>query len=243
MAKPIHLPTFDTNLTNSVEPVSGRKTDGWATNDIPTSANFNWLFAYIYLWIKWVDDGIWSCVSLEITTGDLTLNAGKIVADNNLSDHVLGPTQIDGNLTVNFDASVGGDLAVGDDLAVTGDLTVTGTANSIPLEALQTPTFQNSWVNAFSGGGGEDDGKYWKNPFGEVELKGVIAGGSTTSIAFTLPSGYRPPFQMRFPVLTATGATESEKVGAVTVNTNGTVAISYPSGTGTVYLNGIRFRV
>src|SRR6185295_3923351 len=74
MAKPTHIPTWDTDLTNATEPTSGLKSDGYATDDVPTSANINWLFAYIYLWLKWIDDGIWTAVSLALSS-DLTLNS------------------------------------------------------------------------------------------------------------------------------------------------------------------------
>lgn len=67
MAKPTHLPEFDDNLTNATEPVSGLKTDGYATNDVPTSSNLNWLFSYIWKWLNWVDAGFWECVNITVS--------------------------------------------------------------------------------------------------------------------------------------------------------------------------------
>jgi hypothetical protein len=51
------------------------------------------------------------------------------------------------------------------------------------------PTLINSWVNA---GGGFETAGYLKDPFGFVHIKGVISGGAATTVAFVLPTGYRP---------------------------------------------------
>lgn len=99
MAKPVKLPQWDTNLTNSVEPVSGRKTDGYATNDVPASSNLNFLFAYIYLWLKWVDDGVWTAVSL--------------VLSGTFSSRGITSTGIDGDGSIALVATPGGTFTGG----------------------------------------------------------------------------------------------------------------------------------
>jgi hypothetical protein len=54
MSKPTVLPTWDTDVTNITVPSSALLEDGWPYDDIPTAANFNWLFYYITQWIDWM---------------------------------------------------------------------------------------------------------------------------------------------------------------------------------------------
>lgn len=93
-----------------------------------------------------------------------------------------------------------------------------------------TPNFQNSWTNA---GGGLNTCAFYKNPFGEVRLKGSVTGG-TTGTVFTLPAGYRPPGKAVFIV------DANSFAGFVTVDTSGNVAIV--TGAGPVSLDGVSFR-
>jgi hypothetical protein len=63
-----------------------------------------------------------------------------------------------------------------------------------PMEALHyvggagEPAFTNSWVNTDA----NRPARFRKYPDGRVRLSGVIQGGASGSIAFTLPAGYRP---------------------------------------------------
>lgn len=63
-----------------------------------------------------------------------------------------------------------------------------------PMEALHyvggagEPAFTNSWVNTDA----NRPARFRKYPDGRVRLSGVIQGGASGSIAFTLPVGYRP---------------------------------------------------
>ena len=45
---------------------------------------------------------------------------------------------------------------------------------------------------------GDRHGEYRKNPWGNVELRGLIAGGTSDTVAFVLPEGYRPKDRMQF---------------------------------------------
>lgn len=98
MAKPAELPEWDTDQTNATEPTSDRKADGWATNDIPTSGNLNWLFLWIYRWIKWIYDGVWEAISLAVesltVSTSFTAGAFQLTADgqSRIVDNVAGPT-------------------------------------------------------------------------------------------------------------------------------------------------------
>lgn len=112
-------------------------------------------------------------------------------------------------------------------------------ANAAPIEtwrivgATDQPAFQNSWV-------------WWGNPYGTpgfalkndgwVMLKGVAKNGSgSTAIIYTLPEGYRPPFNMKFSII-------SNDVAAVLqIKANGEVNMSAGGSTSYVSLDGITF--
>lgn len=51
------LPTWDTNLTNTVALINGHKTDGFANNEVPTAGEINTLLAFLYLHCKYLNDG------------------------------------------------------------------------------------------------------------------------------------------------------------------------------------------
>ena len=86
-------------------------------------------------------------------------------------------------------------------------------------------TLINSWANV--GGNYANAGYRWNGRTGNVELQGSINTGSTGTIAFNLPAGYRPLNNSLFPVYG----------GTVQVTTAGDVII-----TGTdVAFNGISF--
>jgi hypothetical protein len=57
------------------------------------------------------------------------------------------------------------------------------------------PAFQNSWANF---GGAHAVAGFYMQPDGWVRLKGLVASGTSTSTIFTLPEGYRPPFNAVF---------------------------------------------
>jgi hypothetical protein len=64
-------------------------------------------------------------------------------------------------------------------------------------EAWITPTLLNSWVKYSDGT--TNDVEYFKDTLGFVHIKGRIVGGTSGSIAFLLPSGYRPAKSGIFP--------------------------------------------
>jgi hypothetical protein len=57
------------------------------------------------------------------------------------------------------------------------------------------PVLGGGWV-AF--GGGYPAPTYWRDADGVVHLEGVLAGGTLGTVAFTLPSGFRPVAQRDF---------------------------------------------
>jgi len=58
------------------------------------------------------------------------------------------------------------------------------------LPSWVAPSFQNSWTD-FSG---SYSAGYYLDPNGVVHLRGLITGGATNTVAFTLPAGYRPEY-------------------------------------------------
>lgn len=92
------------------------------------------------------------------------------------------------------------------------------------------PTLTAPWVTGSSPIG------YKKDALGRVFLRGFVTGGSSGTVIFTLPTGYRPPYPESF-IVNATGA-----LGVITIATNGEV--SFVTGTGTyVYVSSLSFAV
>ncbi len=90
-----------------------------------------------------------------------------------------------------------------------------------PLEAWKAPTLLNGWSNY---GSSLSIAGYWKDPFGIVHLRGVLAGGTLNQKLFTLPEGYRPAYLMIFAVSTQDISLGSLP-GRCDVNTNGDVSM------------------
>ena len=84
-----------------------------------------------------------------------------------------------------------------------------------------SPTFENSWANVAAGA---QLVEYYKDQNGVVHIKGELNSGSTGTVAFTLPAGYRPLGVVRFygRATTSTGQVPM----AVDIATNGQVTIS-----------------
>lgn len=109
------------------------------------------------------------------------------------------------------------------------------------LQAWQTATLVNSWTN--DGTTGWPSSSYYLSPDGSVVVRGLIKGGSTNTVAFTLPTGYRPEFHQQFSCPYYDGATLNNQV-TVRVQSDGIVV---PQQTVTAAganldLSSIRFR-
>lgn len=101
----------------------------------------------------------------------------------------------------------------------------------VTAAAWVAPTLINSWANL---GSGFETAEYLKDPFGFVHLKGVIVGGATGSIAFTLPAGFRPG------ATTLNAAGGSAVVVDVEIAPEGNVTPFFASGVN-IGLSGITF--
>jgi len=93
----------------------------------------------------------------------------------------------------------------------------------------QTPTLTNSWANV---GGGNQTAQYRINSrTGNVELGGLITGGTSGVAAFTLPAGFRPYLNQAF---------GTQGGGTVVVSSAGSVIVT-PVGA-SIWLSGISFQ-
>lgn len=96
------------------------------------------------------------------------------------------------------------------------------------------PTLTNSWVNY---GAPYDTAGYYKQNDGWVRLKGLIKNGSSaTADMFTLPDGYRPPFEMYATVHSGTGG-----AARLRITTAGVASTTDGGSTTYLSLNGVTF--
>lgn len=101
-----------------------------------------------------------------------------------------------------------------DDVIVNGDVTVNKSWQAISLT--------NNWENY---GTGYQLAQY-KKIGNQVFLRGLIRKGDNGTIAFTLPSGYRPPADLKF----TTNTNNEGGTAVVTINASGTVTINHYTG-------------
>ena len=103
--------------------------------------------------------------------------------------------------------------------------------------------FQNSWVNVDAGGtppsGTQRHARYWRSR-NCVYLNGAIKTGVSNTVAFTLPTGFRPQAARTIPVVANNGAAE------IIIGTDGTVKpvdVAALGGTVTTaaFLDGVSF--
>lgn len=102
-------------------------------------------------------------------------------------------------------------------------------------EAWIAPVLQNGWANA---GSTHANAGYRKTPWGEVQLRGTISGGTMTNgtPVLNLPAGYRPANTRTFPGVFAAGS-----ACRITVNTDGDVTIASVTNNATLSLESVRF--
>lgn len=98
------------------------------------------------------------------------------------------------------------------------------------------PAFQNGWVNTT----GEAPASFFKDPFGIVHLRGRIQGGTSPSIAFTLPAGYRPGNNLMMPMAVFSGSTAL--AGFVWLQTTGAMNLYFAAGMASIAIDGLSFK-
>jgi hypothetical protein len=99
-------------------------------------------------------------------------------------------------------------------------------------EAWTNATLAGTWVNV---GSPWANVSYRKDAQGYVHLRGVASSGTIGTTLFTLPAGFRPAAQMRWPV------NSNSAFGTVTINTSGVVTASTGSNA-SFFVDGITFK-
>ncbi|MBT8449976.1 MAG: hypothetical protein KJO69_09815 [Gammaproteobacteria bacterium] len=99
------------------------------------------------------------------------------------------------------------------------------------------PAFQNSWANT-----GSSPAAFYKDPFGRVYLRGNINTGASGTVAFTLPSGYRPEYNTFHVSYNNNGGPGPGGAAVhIEIQTDGDVIPTYGAGTD-VWLDSAHFR-
>jgi hypothetical protein len=104
---------------------------------------------------------------------------------------------------------------------------------ALGLEAARTPALLNGWGDA---GAPYPACGYFRRQ-GLVYLQGRITGGGFPALAFVLPPGFRPEWDLAFPVITGGGPGRLDVLGDGSVWTS---AAGAPAGW--VSVNGVYFR-
>ena len=89
MPFPTSVVTWDSGAVNSTPTTSGHRTSGFATNEVPTSAEFNYWMSSVAEHIQSIESGLYPG-NLEIT--------GNLKVDG--TAEIVGNTTVDGDLTV-----------------------------------------------------------------------------------------------------------------------------------------------
>ena len=118
------------------------------------------------------------------------------------------------------------------------DYLITPDNNWHYIGASGEPAFQNSWVNYEASETNFYQASFFKDALGNVRCRGIVKSGtvSYTVPIFTLPAGYRPKQQIRFPQATNPGA-----VGYTNVWADGRVTVEVGSN-GWIFLDSINFK-
>jgi len=105
--------------------------------------------------------------------------------------------------------------------------------------AWTAPTFQNSWVNS----PGSQPAGFFKDSFGFIHLRGAIKNGSAiNTVAFILPTGYRPATTSSFICRSFNGVpTDIHCVSTVDSAGNVLVGANNTGATNFISLDGITF--
>lgn len=138
--------------------------------------------------------------------------------------------RFDGTITgaVHFRAGSSGNILTGH---VPEPTTYAGAVTNLPGKWINA-TMQNSWVTF---GAGYHDAAYRRYPDGTVKLRGTIKSGASGTVAFTLPTGYRP-LAVHEQALTSNGLFGSVSILAST----GTVTVT--GSTTHLSLGGVEFQ-
>jgi hypothetical protein len=157
---------------------------------------------------------------LETTTSSFRVAKGKPIFYVDAKRKSVGVGKIP---TLDNTLEVDGDIKV-DGSIVQEDWHYIGEAGELP--------FENSWENY----GSHSFCAYYKDPLGNVHLKGLVRNGTLGMPVFTLPVGYRPTTRGIFIVMSQSGT------GRLNIDDDGSVEPSSPSVSAWVSLDGVYLR-
>jgi hypothetical protein len=107
------------------------------------------------------------------------------------------------------------------------------------IGAAGEPAFQHGWTNEDPAG--EVTAAYYKDPFGVVHLKGLVASG-TNEVIFTLPAAYRPSKNLIVHMWRGSGPGDLIICGTTSCSGGQAGGLYIASGTGSGDLDSITFR-
>lgn len=165
----------------------------------------------------------WSIIDCVANNGLFTPSPGQgygVFVSSGVSDRY---TIANCNFAGNVVGSVS-DAGTGTNKKISGNV-----AYAIPVVA---PILAGSWVNL---GGSWETAGYWKNADGIVHIRGVVTGGTSPGLVFSLPAGYRPLADMSLCTIA------NNAFAAVEIKANGDVNAVAGSATA-LSLAGIVFR-
>lgn len=160
------------------------------------------------------------------STGYVSIDSTGIVVPVTVGGNVSTYAYLDG---IEFDTELVTQFAVGPQ-GPQGVQGVPGDSVQVPLGAWHhvgsagEPGFSNGWANF---GGLTQNLEFRKDPLGKVQVRGRVMNG-TSGVIFTLPVGYRPPFNVQF-----TAPSNGVAGQSITVGSDGTVTSSFIAGAGT----------
>jgi hypothetical protein len=96
-------------------------------------------------------------------------------------------------------------------------------------------TYLNSWASYSAGT--HYVAEYYKDEYGWMNIRGTINTGASGTVAFTLPTGFRPAKELQYLMLAFGGS------GQVRISANGDVTIFNVTGNVSTFLvlDGLRF--
>lgn len=103
----------------------------------------------------------------------------------------------------------------------------------VPEPAWIAPTLLNGWANM---GGTEAPAGYRIDPNGRVWIRGALTGGVRPGVLFTLPVGYRPPYNFGIEL-----ATSDAGRSALFIDPTGNVTLGTGASNTWVHLGSISF--
>jgi hypothetical protein len=170
--------------------------------------------------------------NIKINNANSLTNAGYGYAVDSLSTKITNSnsnSNTAGGLYVTTAVSVDGST-FSDGITVSGGGKIINP--NVPFTPVH-PTLLNSWVYF---GNGPD--VFWWQDYGRVRLMGLIKSGTLSTTIFTLPVGFRPATNKRFPVSCWNGTTGV--YGELLIASTGDVSLQYGAN-GYLSLDGVEF--